>query len=265
MIYCHPELIQPRIAKQIFPQQWHLKATNIDGVSVNAHANIEDAAQPTTGNLATIAIIDDGVDIDHLEFAIPGKVVAPRDATLRTDDPRPKSSRDRHGTACAGVACAAGVNGASRSSQRQVNAYSSCIRLGSINEADAFKHAADNGAVMLFHVVGVQRTAIGSIPAIHFTIMSNRFRRALETHLSITTQDAVAKDALCSSPLAMAANPSTTMAMRVPARRCGCGLQRYFSTQCVYSDFGKAVWCCFPSNDFGDAGLQQPNPLTTGI
>jgi subtilisin-like proprotein convertase family protein len=37
------------------------------------------------------------------------------------------------------------------------------------------------------------------------------------------------------------------------------------SRRSVYSDFGKAVWCCFPSSDFGDADLQQPNPLTPGI
>jgi subtilisin family serine protease len=38
----------------------------------------------------TIAIIDDGVDIHHGEFGGAGKIVAPRDATLRTDDPTPK-------------------------------------------------------------------------------------------------------------------------------------------------------------------------------
>ena len=33
----------------------------------------------------------------------------------------------------------------------------------------------------------------------------------------------------------------------------------------VYSDFGNAVWCAFPSSDFGHAPFNQPNPLTTGI
>jgi subtilisin-like proprotein convertase family protein len=33
----------------------------------------------------------------------------------------------------------------------------------------------------------------------------------------------------------------------------------------VYSDFGKAVWCAFPSNDFGHAPFNHPEPLTSGI
>ena len=33
----------------------------------------------------------------------------------------------------------------------------------------------------------------------------------------------------------------------------------------VYSDFGKAVWCAFPSNDFGHAPFNHPDLLTPGI
>ena len=33
----------------------------------------------------------------------------------------------------------------------------------------------------------------------------------------------------------------------------------------VYSDFGNAVWCAFPSNDFGHPPFNQPDPLTPGI
>jgi subtilisin-like proprotein convertase family protein len=33
----------------------------------------------------------------------------------------------------------------------------------------------------------------------------------------------------------------------------------------VYSDFGKAVWCAFPSNDIGHAPFNHPAPLTPGI
>ena len=53
-----------------------------------------------------IAIIDDGVDIDHEEFASDGKIVAPRRSRARSgDDPRPTEGAN-HGTGCAGVACA---------------------------------------------------------------------------------------------------------------------------------------------------------------
>jgi subtilisin-like proprotein convertase family protein len=33
----------------------------------------------------------------------------------------------------------------------------------------------------------------------------------------------------------------------------------------VYSDFGRAVWCAFPSNDMGEPALSHPDPLTPGI
>jgi len=118
--YCYPELIRQRARKGVFTQQWHLKKTTISGVVVDAHANVEAAHEITRGAGVTIAIIDDGVDIDHTEFNGTGKVVSPRDATLQTNDPRPKDpdgtgpdNGENHGTACAGVACANGTMGAS--------------------------------------------------------------------------------------------------------------------------------------------------------
>jgi len=89
VVYCHPELIQERRRKQVFPQQWHLKATTVNNVAVNAHVNLEAAHAITRGAGVTIAVIDDGVDIDHLEFGGAGRVVASRDASLRTSDPQP--------------------------------------------------------------------------------------------------------------------------------------------------------------------------------
>ncbi|MGR9053066.1 MAG: S8 family serine peptidase, partial [Gammaproteobacteria bacterium] len=79
--YCHPELIRPRTRKGLFEQQWHLKKTLIGGIPIDAHANIAAAHDVTQGEGTIIAIIDDGVDIDHLEFGGSGKIVAPRDAT----------------------------------------------------------------------------------------------------------------------------------------------------------------------------------------
>ena len=37
------------------------------------------------------------------------------------------------------------------------------------------------------------------------------------------------------------------------------------SKRSVYSDFGQAIWCSFPSNDFGHPPFNQPDPLTNGI
>jgi hypothetical protein len=184
--YCHPELIRPRKPKSIFLQQWHLKKTTISGVAVDAHANVEAAHQVTRGEGITIAIIDDGVDIDHPEFAGAGKIIAPRDATLLTDNPRPKDlggtgpdNGDNHGTACAGVATGNGAVGASgvapAAKLMPIRLYSG---LGSQREADAFIWAAEHGP-MSSRAAGGQRTAAGGnsmIPNTSSTWLCQRAR-----------------------------------------------------------------------------------------
>jgi subtilisin-like proprotein convertase family protein len=37
------------------------------------------------------------------------------------------------------------------------------------------------------------------------------------------------------------------------------------NSRSVYSDFGDAVWCAFPSSDFGHPPFNHPDPLTSGI
>ncbi len=143
---CHPELVRQSRSRAVAPQQWHLRRCVINGKLVNQHANVEAAWRLSKGAGTIIAIIDDGIDIDHEEFSSVGKIVAPRNATRRTDDPRP-GNLDDHGTACAGVACA---DGRFRASGVAPRARLMPIRLssglGSQREAEAFVWAADHGA-----------------------------------------------------------------------------------------------------------------------
>ncbi|MGH7230329.1 MAG: S8 family serine peptidase, partial [Nitrospiraceae bacterium] len=104
---CHPELVREARRRAVFAPQWHLRKATIDGQTIDAHAGVEAAWALSEGAGTTIAIIDDGVDLEHEEFRSPGKIVTPRDVTRRSDDPRPGNG-DNHGTACAGVACADG-------------------------------------------------------------------------------------------------------------------------------------------------------------
>ena len=60
---------------------------------VNASANVAAAHALTQGEQVTIAIIDDGVDVDHEEFASAGKIVAPRDATSARRRPAARARR----------------------------------------------------------------------------------------------------------------------------------------------------------------------------
>lgn len=143
---CHPELIRESRQRSAFQQQWHLKKTTINGTSVDAHASVEAAWALSEGQGVTIAVIDDGVDMEHQEFQSAGKVIAPRDVTRKTNNPRPGNG-DNHGTACAGVACANGTFGASGVAPKaRLIPIRLASVLGSQAEADAFFWAAQNGA-----------------------------------------------------------------------------------------------------------------------
>jgi len=62
---CHPELIRERGRAEPFPSNGTSKKTSVSGNVVDAHANVESAWALSDGTGATIALIDDGVDIDH--------------------------------------------------------------------------------------------------------------------------------------------------------------------------------------------------------
>jgi subtilisin family serine protease len=271
--YCHPELIRARARKAIFTPQWHLKKTTVNGVVVDAHANVEDAHQLTRGEGITIAIIDDGVDIDHAEFGGAGKVVAPRDATLQTDNPRPKDAYgvgpddgENHGTACAGVATGNGVVGASGvAPAAKLMPIRLSSGLGSQREAAAFVWAADHGADVISCSWGPedgvwyksadpkhqQKTPLPASTrlAIDYVTSNGRGGRGCVVFFAAGNgNEPVDNDGYASFEKVVAVAACNDTGKRS-----------------VYSDFGSAVWCAFPSSDFGYPPLGQPDPLTTGI
>jgi subtilisin family serine protease len=271
--YCHPELIRPRARKDLFPQQWHLKRTTINGLVVDAHANVEAAHEIARGEGITIAVIDDGVDIDHLEFSGSGKVVAPRDATEQSDDPRPKDmfgtgpeDGDNHGTACAGVACANGTNGASGVAPKaRLMPIRLASGLGSQREADAFKWAADQGADVIScswgppdgrwfnandprHRQNVPLPASTRLAIDYVTTNGRGGKGCVVLFAAGNGNESVDNDGYASNPKVIAVAACNDRGKRS-----------------VYSDFGRAVWCAFPSNDFGHPPFNQPEPLTPGI
>jgi subtilisin-like proprotein convertase family protein len=268
--YCHPEVVRRRSFRAIPVQQWHLRTTIVNGVQVSASVNVEAAHQATLGNGVTIAVIDDGVDIDHPEFNTAGKVVAPRDVTLRIDDPRPKDThpafKDNHGTACAGVACADGREGAfgvaPRARLMPIRLFSG---LGSQSEAEAFRWAADHGADVIscswgpadgdwFDPADPLHDAVSPLPAStrlaidYATTQGRGGKGCVILFAAGNGNESVDNDgyASCERVIAVAA----------------CNDR---GTRSVYSDFGNAVWCAFPSSDFGHSPFNHPDPLTPGI
>ncbi|HEV7645560.1 MAG TPA: S8 family serine peptidase [Pyrinomonadaceae bacterium] len=267
--YCHPEIIRRRSRRAIALQQWHLKTVELNGRTITASANVEKAHAITQGAGITIAVIDDGIDIDHLEFRSEGKIVSPRDVTKNSSDPRPKDTNPRypddHGTACAGVACADGKFGASGVAPlAKLMPIREASGLGSKQESDAFRWAADNGADIISCSWGPQdgdwwdptdpfHQQVAPLPvnmklAIDYAVKKGRGGKGCVILFAAGNgNESVDNDGYASyeKVIAVAACNDT-------------------GKRSVYSDFGKAVWCSFPSGDFDDLPL-HPKPLTPGI
>jgi subtilisin family serine protease len=246
---CHPELVREVSWNGAAPQQWHLGTTTIGGREVNAHAGVTGAWEVTRGEKVTIAVIDDGVDIDHTEFAGAGKIVAPRSISPpRSNNPRPAEGAN-HGTACAGVACA---NGSAHASGVAPDSSLLPIRLqsgiGSQDEADAFVWAVDNGADVIScswgpvdgcwwdpedpaHAQTVHLPDSTRL-AIEYAITEGRDGKGcVVVWAAGNGNETIDNDGYASNPKVIAVGACNDRA-----------------TRSSYSDYGDAVWCCFPSS-----------------
>ena len=76
---------------------------------------------------------------------------------------------------------------------------------------------------------------------------------------------AAARDASCCSPPATATRSVDNDGYASYAKVIAVAACNDRGRRSVYSDFGNAVWCAFPSSDFGHAPFNQPDPLTPGI
>jgi len=263
--YCHPEIVQERRFKGVHPLQWHLTKTTINGQTVNQHINIEAAWKHTKGKGVTIAVIDDGVDLNHPEFA--GRIVHPYDATLNSPDSNPKLTDDNHGTACAGMACAAGLPDGASGTAPEATLIPIRLRsgLGSMAEANAFVWAAEKGADVVSCSWGpTDGEWWNPMDPVHnrATPLPDSTRLAMEYVLSKGRKgkgcvilfaagngnEDTANDGYSSFPgvIGVAACNDT-------------------GKRCVYSDYGKSVWVCFPSADYGWRAFQHPAPLSQGL
>jgi subtilisin family serine protease len=262
---CHPELIRKKGLKNIDPRQWHLKQTTIGGNLVKANVKADLAHNLSQGENIIIAVIDDGVDIDHTEFNLPGKVVSSRDVTTNSNDPRPKKTSNNHGTACAGVAAASGINAsgvAPKAALMPIRLYSN---LGSIAESNAFKWATDHGADNISCSWG---PADGDWWDLSDPVHTTLEEMPDSTRLAI--DDAVSRGRNGKGCIILFAAGNGNEDVKFD------GYASYHNVlavaacndrnkRSVYSDYGRSVWCSFPSNDFGHPPFNHPDPLTSGI
>lgn len=245
---CHPELIREARRRAAFPQQWHLKKATVNGHVIDQHSNVEAAWALSDGTGITIAVIDDGVDLDHEEFRSSAKILAPRDVTRKTNDPRP-GNRNNHGTACAGVACADGNFGASGVAPRaRLIPIRLASQLGAQAEADAFVWAAQNGADVISCSWGPEdgdftdpndplHNQVVPLPdntrlAMEFAINNGRNGKGCVICFAAGNgNESVDNDGYASFEKVIAVAASNDKGKKA-----------------AYSDFGGAVWCAFPSN-----------------
>lgn len=264
--FCHPELVQERRFKSPpHPLQWHLAKTKIKGKEIDNHVNIEKAWAVTRGKGITVAVLDDGVEINHPEFS--GRIVHPFDATENNEDPRPKADEDSHGTSCAGLACAAGLENGASGTAPEANLMPIRLRsgLGSMSEANAFVWAADHGADVISCSWGPAdgdwwktddplHTRVVMLPdstrlAMHYALTKGR--KGLGCVILFAAgngNESVENDGYCSFEGVISVAACNDSGKRS-----------------VYSDFGKAIWVSFPSGDFEHAPFQHPAPLSEGL
>ncbi len=228
------------------PQQWHLQSE---------HSKVTDAwdipglANPQGSPDIAIAILDDGLDVAHPEFQ--GKVVAQFDFASNTADGSPKSSQDKHGTACGGVATAAGVKAHGAAPGCSLMAVRTPNFLGSDDEARMFKWAADNGADVISCSWGPPDGTGARDPlpdnvraAIRYCVERGRGGKGIPIFWAAGNGDeSVSLDGYAANPDVIAVAACTDQ-----------------GTKSWYSDFGPEIWVCAPSS--GDRGLGERSIFT---
>jgi subtilisin family serine protease len=217
------------------------------------------------GSNVIIALIDDGFEIDHPEFSKPGKVIYARDISSNSNDPRPRNSFNNHGTACAGVALASGIKASGVAPEAILMPVRLVSNLGSLAEAEAFKWAADHGADIISCSWGPEdgdwsdpddpiHNILIDLPdstrlAIDYAVANGRQGKGcIITFAAGNGNEDCKYDGYASYEKVMAVAACNDTGKRS-----------------IYSDFGNAVWCCFPSSDFGYPPFNHPEPLTSGI
>jgi len=147
----------------LFGEQWAFENTGQAGQVTGADVDAPEAWAVTLGSPAvTIAVLDDGVQLDHPDLAA-NIAASGRDFTVYppVEGAQPRTAADRHGTSVAGIAAARGDNG--------IGVSGICPRCrilpirvdGSSNlgVAEAFRYAVAQGADVITNSWGYAPSA----------------------------------------------------------------------------------------------------------
>ena len=94
VLFCHPDFIWPKAKRSFTPDdplyvnQWHLNNTGQAGTA-GSDVNAPEAWDISMGAGVIIAVVDDGVDLDHEDFQATGKLLPGFDFDQNDNDPAP--------------------------------------------------------------------------------------------------------------------------------------------------------------------------------
>ncbi len=251
-----PDLVRPIEFRRITTRRRRAARDSVPAGAVTAEpwhletARVAEAWDTTRGDSEiTVAILDDGVDVGHPEFA--GKVGPQFDFETHLDDARPKTPQDNHGTACAGVAVARGETASGVAPGCRLMAVRTPAFLGVVDEVRMFEWTADQGADVISCSWG-PADGDGAFPltdavreAIHDCATRGRGGRGIPIFWAAGNgNESVSGDGYATHPDVMAIAASTSD-----------------ETRSWYSDFGPEIWVCAPSS--GDAGAGEKSIFTT--
>lgn len=99
--------IKPQTSDPYYSSQWAINNQGYFGGVVDADMDVNEAWTYSTGNNIKVAIVDEGVDLNHPDLA--ANLLPGYDATGNNSYGAP-SNNDAHGTACAGIVAAIANN-----------------------------------------------------------------------------------------------------------------------------------------------------------
>jgi subtilisin-like proprotein convertase family protein len=238
----------------LFPQQWHLENLGGPGLTAGADVAAPAAWDLTRGDRAiVVAVIDDGVQLSHPDFASPGKIVAPFDFGQSDLDPSPVAVQDNHGTACAGVAVAdengTGVVGIAPGCALMPIQSSGIISNQTIQAL--FDYVRTNGADVVSCSWGVD--------AAFFTLstpMINAIRRAAREGRGGRGCVIVFAAGNENSPLdGVVDGTPVRSGFAIHPDVIAVGASNSRDLRSHYSNFGPQLWVCAPSSGAGGRGI----------
>lgn len=198
-------------------------------------------------------MLDDGVATDHPEFA--GKLVAERDFMSGATGPgsgKPTSPGDNHGTACAGVAVAAGIRSHGSAPDSGLIAAVTPMWLGTDDETEMFRWCVDTAGA---HVIScswgpAQPYALPDITEAVLRYCANEARGGKGVPILFAAgneSEDMTTDGYAASDHVIAVAASTDA-----------------DTAAWYSDFGPKIDVCAPSNGGSKAIFTTDRPGSSG-